>query len=305
MSSEKLKIVLGYILICILWGSTWLAIRVGLDSLTPIFSAGLRFLLASLFIFILMKLKNILLQKDSISIRIYLILGLFSFVFPFGLVYWAEQFIPSGLASVIFAVMPFFVILFSALTMKDEVITPGQIIGVSFGFFGITTIFSEGLFLDISSNLWGIVAVLVSSLIQAGIAVMMKKYGKHINPLSVNFIPLLIAGIIMIPAGLIAEDSAKLTCDYKAIFSILYLAFFGTVITFTTYYWLMKRINVVILSLSTFITPIVAVLLGWIFLSESFSSQTLLGSGLVLVGILFANFSGLKNYFRPNPLVKK
>ncbi|MDP2035986.1 MAG: DMT family transporter, partial [Ignavibacteria bacterium] len=148
MFSENIKITLAYILICLLWGSTWLAIRLGLDSLTPVFSAGLRFTLASFFVLTIMKIKKIQLQTDSLSIKLYFILGFFSFVIPFGLVYWAELFIPSGLASIIFAVMPFFVILFSVVSIKEQTILPVQVFGVILGFVGIVVIFSEDLFLD-------------------------------------------------------------------------------------------------------------------------------------------------------------
>jgi drug/metabolite transporter (DMT)-like permease len=106
------------------------------------------------------------------------------------------------------------------------------------------------------------------------------------------------AGITMAIFGMLFEDMSRLNFDSKAFISVGYLAFFGTVLTFTTYYWLMRKINIVLLSLSTFITPIIAVILGWVFLGEKFTSQILVGSSLVLVGILFANFSGLKNYLR-------
>ncbi|MBI3122951.1 MAG: EamA family transporter [Ignavibacteriales bacterium] len=299
MFSENIKITLAYILICLLWGSTWLAIRLGLDSLTPVFSAGLRFSLASLFVFAIMKIKKIQLQTDSLSMKLYFILGFFSFVIPFGLVYWAELFIPSGLASIIFAVMPFFVILFSVIAIKEQTILPVQVFGVILGFVGIVVIFSEDLFLDFSHDFWGMGAVLLSSIMQAGIAVTMKKYGRHLNPLSMNFLPLLLAGITMIAFGILYEDQSSSKFDMKAVLSVSYLAFFGTVLTFTTYYWLMKKINIVLLSISTFITPIIAVILGWAILGEKFTSQILAGSSLVLVGILFANFSALKNYIKP------
>ena len=113
MSNQSAKIFLVYALLCFIWGSTWIAIRFGLESLTPIFSAGVRFSLASVFIFILMKIKDISLQRDRESIRLYLLMGFFSFVIPFGLVYWAEQFVPSGMAAVLFAVYPFWVVIFS------------------------------------------------------------------------------------------------------------------------------------------------------------------------------------------------
>lgn len=293
---ERLKIILGYILICLLWGSTWLAIRIGLDSMTPVFSAGARFLLASVFIYFIMKFRGIRLQTDSLAIRLYLISALFAFVIPFALVYWAEQFIPSGLTSIIFAVFPFAVIIMTHLTVKDEPVSAYQIAGVVSGFLGIVVIFWENISLDFSANFWGMLAILFSSVMQAGIAVMMKKHGNHLNPLSMNFLPLLIAGISMLLFAPLIEDMNKIKIGTSSLLSIVYLALFGTVVTFTTYYWLMKRIKIVMLSISSFITPIVAVILGWLILGEKLSIRTLFGSGLVLVGILFANFGGLKNY---------
>ncbi|TSA29386.1 MAG: multidrug DMT transporter permease [Ignavibacteriales bacterium] len=298
MQTEKFKIAAGYVLICLIWGSTWLAIRLGLGSLTPLISAGLRFFLASLFVYGMMRIKNISLQTDQLSIKLYVVLSLFSFVIPFALVYWAEQYIPSGLASIVFAVMPFFVILFSIIAFKKSSVTFNQIFGSILGFSGIVIIFSENLSLDLSKQLLGIAAVLMSSFIQAGIGVTIKKYGQHLNPLSMNFPPLLSAGIILITVSILFENSSGWIFDLKAFASIIFLAFFGTLIAFTTYYWLLQRMNVVILSLSSFITPIIAVILGWLIMNENFSFQTLAGSALVLIGILFANFRGLMNYYQ-------
>ncbi|MFZ5949018.1 MAG: DMT family transporter [Stygiobacter sp.] len=298
MKSETVKIVLGYILICLIWGSTWLAIRLGLDSLTPILSAGFRFSIASILVFVFMKIQKLKLQTDPLSIKIYLILGFFSFLIPFGLVYWAEQFIPSGLASVLFSVMPFFVIIFSYIFLKEEIITVFQIIGSLLGFIGVAIIFLEKLHINFENDFWGMFAVLFSSILQAGIAIILKKYAKHLNPLSMNFVPLAIAGSSMMIIGLSFENISHIKINLNAVVSVLYLALFGTVITFSTYYWLMKKINLLFLSLSTFITPIIAVILGWIILKENFSFQALIGSILVLVGILFANFTNIKAYLK-------
>ncbi len=294
--NENVKITLGYLLICLLWGSTWLAIRIGLDYMTPIFSSAARFIVASFIIYCIMKFKGVKLQTDRNSIYMYIILSLFSFAVPFGLVYWAEQFVSSGLASIIFASLPFFVIVFTYFSFKQESIVPAQVAGVVLGFLGIVVIFSENLHLSLSTNMLGLLALLISAMIQAGIAVIVKKWGKHLNPLSMNFLPLISAGIIMLVVSFATEDLSRIHLTSKAVLSVLYLASFGTVASFTTYYWLMKRINIVILSLSSFITPIIAVILGWMILDEKLSLQTLIGSILVLVGILFANFSGLKKY---------
>ena len=291
--SNGLKIGLVYALLCFIWGSTWLAIRFGLESLTPIFSAGLRFSLASVFIFILMKIKTVSLQKDSVSIRLYLLMGFFSFVIPFGLVYWAEQFVPSGMASVLFAVYPFVVVIFSSIRMPSESIGAYKIVGTILGFSGIVVIFSDSFDLNFTDYLLGMFAVVLSGIMQAWIAVSIKKFGHHLHPLSMNFVPMVIAGICMLLIGFFFEDLSTIRFDEYAILSIIYLAFFGSVITFTSFYWLLKRVNIVILSLIAFITPIVALILGYLIYDEELSTSYFIGSAMVLGGVLWANMNNL------------
>ncbi len=297
MLNDRIKIGFGFTLICLIWGSTWLVIRIGLNSLTPIISVGIRFLLASLIILAVIKIKRIKLQTDSVSLKLYVFLGFFAFTIPYGLVYWAEQYIPSGLTSILFAIMPFSIILFTHLLIKDNVITSNQIIGVIIGFFGVVIIFSDNLKIEFSLYFLGMLAALSSALIQAFVAVIIKKHGEHLHPLSMNFLPLLLGGVIMIPAGLIFENKSSWDFSLTAVGSIIYLALFGTVVTFTIYYWLIKKMNIVILSLNAFITPVVAVILGWLILDEKLSLQVLMGSLLVFIGILFANLRQLLNYY--------
>lgn len=295
MKASPIKIILGYVLICLIWGSTWLAIRASLESLTPFISGGSRFLLASVFILILMKVRGVSLQKDKESIRLYILMGFMSFVIPFGLVYWAEQFVPSGLASVLFGVYPFFVAIFSYFRMPDEIIGKLKIIGMSLGFFGIVVIFSDSFTTDLTNLFLGMVAVALSGIMQAWIAVTLKKSGKHLNPLSMNFIPMLIAGVTGLAIGMLTEDLSYININQTAVISVIYLAFFGSLITFTVFYWLMKKINVIMLSFTAFITPIIALILGWIFYNETLTTQHLLGSILVLVGLLTANLDSFIN----------
>ena len=294
MKNEKLKILVIFSLLCLAWGSTWGVIRLGLESLTPFISVGLRFTLASILILIVMKFRNVKIQMDKIALRLYFIMGFGSFVIPFGLVYWAEQFVPSGLSAVLFAVYPFFVVLFSYLAIPSEVIGFSRIFGIVFAFTGIITIFYDGLNIDIASYIWGMFAIVLSGIMQAGNAVTLKKYGQHLDPLSMNFIPMIMAGISLVIIGVLVEDTSKLIFDSKAFFSIIYLAVFGTVLTFTSYYWLLKRVSVILLSLIAFITPILALIIGWIFFAEKLSDRVLAGSVLVLLGLLAANFSTFK-----------
>lgn len=293
MSKLGIKIALAYATICLIWGSTWIAIRYGLESLTPIFSAGVRFSLASVLIFILMKIKNIPLQTDKASVRLYLLMGFFSFVIPFGLVYWAQQFVPSGMAAVLFAVYPFWVVIFSHIRIPSDFIGFFKIFGTVLGFVGIVIIFSDSFVGDISNYLIGMFAVVLSGIMQAWIAVSIKKFGHHLHPLSMNFIPMVIAGISMLLIALFTEDLSTLKFNQNAYLSILYLAVFGSIVTFTSFYWLIKRVNLVILSLVAFITPIVALILGYFLYDEVLSTRHFVGSALVLTGIFWANLGNL------------
>ena len=298
MINERLKIVLGFILICLIWGSTWLFIKIGLDTLTPMFAVGVRFLIASAILLGIMKFKSLTLKTDTESIRLYLVLTFLSYIFPFSFVYWAEQYVPSGLTSVLFAILPFWVIFFSWILLPKEPIGVYKILGSVLGFTGIAFINWDEFSLDFGEFTMCIFLIILAAVMQGASSVFVKKVGGGHHPLSMNFIPMFLTGIILIPAGLLVEDTSKLGYSQNALISILYLASFGTVVSFGVFYWLLKRINVVILSLSTFIIPIIAVLLGWIFLNETLSSKHIIGSSFVLIGILFANFKGFVNYYK-------
>lgn len=293
MNKLPVKIFLAYSALCFIWGSTWIAIRYGLESLTPIFSAGVRFSFASFFIFILMRIKSIPLQTDKIAIRLYLLMGFFSFVIPFGLVYWAQQFVPSGMAAVLFAVYPFWVVIFSYIRIPGDYIGFFKIFGTILGFAGIVIIFSDSFAGDISNYLIGMFAVVLSGIMQAWIAVSIKKYGHHLHPLSMNFIPMVIAGISMLIIAFFTEDLSTLKFNQNAFLSIFYLSFFGSVVTFTSFYWLIKRVNLVILSLVAFITPVVALVLGYFIYNEVLTTKHFIGATLVLTGVLWANLGNL------------
>ena len=297
MKSEKVRIVLGYILICLIWGSTWLAIKISVDSFPPMGAAGLRFVSAAILFYIYIKLRKIEIRKDAFAIKIYLILGFFSFVIPFACQYWAEQYIPTGLTSIVFGVLPFFVVLISPILLPKTRIGIYEWIGIIIGFIGLVIIFSENLEINLQNDFLGMLAIVISAMVAAFISVYMKKHGGGLDSVGLNFIPVAIAGPSFIIISLITEKNSVWNFNLNGVLAFLFLALFGTVIAFSIYYWLMKRISVFLISLTTFITPIVAIILGCVVLAEAFTLRDLLGSSLVLIGILFANFKDLINYF--------
>ncbi|MFA6540868.1 MAG: EamA family transporter [Bacteroidota bacterium] len=288
--SERTKVFLAYLAICTIWGSTWLVIKIGLEYIPPLISAGMRFAVAAVVLWGIIKYRAIDIPLHKEAKEFYLLVALTSFAVPFALVYWGEQKISSGLTSILFAVYPFCVALFSAFILRQERLTIPKIGGIVFGFGGIVTIFGSDVQFGASTEtLLGMGAIVLSAISQAFSAVMIKKRGREISPFVVTFAPMFLSAIFLLAAGGLTEDLAAVHLNAVSISSILFLAVFGSVTTFVSYFWLIKRVQVVFLSLTSFVTPIIAVVLGIIILNEKVSPQLFAGSGLVLLGILIAN----------------
>lgn len=297
--SERLKVILAYIAICTIWGSTWLVIKVGLETMTPLLSAGLRFAVAGVVLFGIIRVRNIGIPWNKKTAAFFFTVSLTSFSIPFALVYWGEQHVSSGLTSILFAVFPFCVAIMSFLMLPNEKLTLAKIAGIILGFTGVVVIFSNDVrFGTGTEQVLGMAAIVLSALIQAFSAVLIKKHAHDLSPFVVSFIPMSFAGIFLTLGGLLFENLSVVQFTSTAIFSILFLAVFGSVTTFVSYFWLLKRVEVVLLSLTSFITPIIAVFLGVIILDESVSSHLLLGSSLVLSGILAANSTDVRTFLR-------
>lgn len=288
MKSEKLLIAGGFVVICSIWGSTWLGIKIGLDSIPPFFGVAIRFSVALVILAVIVAVRKLRIPLDRASVGVYLTLGFLSFSFPYALVYWGEQYVSSGLASILFTTYPFLVAGFSHLILPDERLTLAKVGGIVLGFAGVAVIFWSDIGSGPSSTL-GMAAILVSSALQALSLVIVKKRGHHLDAIPMNFGGMAIGVVIMYLIAFSLEHASAIRFDEKGIGSILYLGSFGSVATFVTYYWLLKRVEAVFLSLSAFITPIISVLLGALVLDEALSPHVFAGAVLVLAGILVAN----------------
>jgi drug/metabolite transporter (DMT)-like permease len=286
--------VLLFLLICGIWGSTWLWIKVGLQELPVLLSLSLRFLTASVVLLIILRLFDIQVPMNEKQIYLYLYLTFFSFLFPFSLVYWAEVTIPSNLASILFSTMPFFVAIFARLFLNEE-LNLFQKIGLVLGFIGVVLIFKiDTGRVDLAQNkrfFVSMLAVILSAMLNASVLVMVKKYGSSIHPLAINFIPLTLSGLLLLLASSIIENWSDAKFGIKGVGSVIYLGIFGSIVTFGIYYWLLKKVPAVIMSLTAFLTPVFAVLIGVFIGNEPITLNILLGAVLVLTGMLFVNLS--------------
>ncbi|MBI5214327.1 MAG: DMT family transporter [Ignavibacteriae bacterium] len=295
--TEKYLIIAGYTLVSIIWGSTWLGIKIGLESVPPFFGVALRFTVAFAILTVIFLFQKQRLPLTKNDIFLYLQLGVCSYSLPFALVYWGEQYIPSSLASILFAFYPFVVVLFSHFILHGEEINVYKILGITSGFIGLFLIF--GTDFDISNaNSHGMFAIICSVILQGLSLVLVKRHGKHISPVAMNVGGMLVGLPIMFTIAFASESFSAIRFDTKGILSILYLGTFGTVVTFVIYYWLLKRMQALFLSFISFITPILAVIFGKFVLDETLSPHIFSGAVLVLGGIVIANGKDIVNFFK-------
>ena len=286
MKSERMLIALGFVLISVIWGSTWLAIKIGLESVPPFYGVALRFSAAIIILYLYQQMRGQAFPRDSASIKAYIVVAVLSFSFPFALVYWGEQYIPSGLASILFAGYPFVVALGSHFFLADERLNVFKVCGITLGFCGIVYIFWNDLAIRSGG---GMGAILLSTLMQGTSLIIVKRVAKHLSAASLSLGGMMFGIVILYGLALTFEDFSDVHLDAKGLGSILYLGSFGTVVTFLTFYWLLKKVQAVYLSLVSLVTPVLAVILGAIWLDERLEPHVYGGAVVVLIGILIAN----------------
>lgn len=296
--ASKAQIVGGLVIVCLIWGSTWLAIKEGLTSVPPFLSAGVRFILASILLRLVMVQQGERIPMNRTYGRLVLETGLLTYTVPFALMYWGQRLIPSGLSSVLFATYPFFVALAARFRVPDERLPFMRVIGILLGFVGVVAIFSGELNVAHGYSLVGMSCIVIGAALQAWALVSVRLKGQDLHPATLTFGGMVIGAAVLSVSSLLIEDYSSLVIDQRAVVSILYLAAFGSVTTFVTYFWLVKHVNPVLLSLTAFVTPFIAVSLGAVVLDEYLGTRVLLGGLLVLAGVLFANIPGIRSMMR-------
>jgi drug/metabolite transporter (DMT)-like permease len=274
--------------LCFVWGSTWLAIKVGLGSLPPLTFAGLRFIAAFGLLLALALARRIEFPRDGESWRVMLFLGLTQIAFPYAFTFWGEQYMTAGLTALLFATGPFFVVVFAHFIIPGERVTAWKLIGMLVSFIGVTIIFSQELMLS-ANSFWGGVAVIASSGSAACANVVGKKYSLSINSTANVVVQMGIGALLLTAAGVALERGAPMNFGQTSVFAVLYLAVVGSAFGFIALYWLFTRMEVTKTSLFAFITPIVAVLLGWVLLGERVDPNVAVGGSLILVGVVLVN----------------
>jgi drug/metabolite transporter (DMT)-like permease len=275
-----------WLILCGIWGSTWLFIKIGLRDLPPFTFAGIRFVLAAAILGSLVLIRRARWPRKRSEWYLIVVSGLLQFSLNYGLVFWGEQHISSGLAAVLQSTFPLFGLVVAHFYLPSERITTLKVVGVLLGILGVVVIFSDQLSIAGSMALLGSVALVLSAVFGSYSNVLVKAYGGKIDPqilaasqMVFGFVPLLAAGF--------ATEGNPLRFNWTpmAIISLAYLVVVGTVLAFGLYYWLVRRMDVTNTMLIALVTPVVAVILGMMVLHEQLNWRMVAGSACIILGL--------------------
>lgn len=289
-SSSPLLAHLALAAVCIIWGTTYLGLRIGVTQFPPFLFSLLRFLIAGPLLLGFMLTLGKARLPDRATLVNQAIAGFFMVTLGITVVGWAEVYISSGLAAIICSCMPIWTMLINVLVTKDE--QPNWIIltGLAAGITGIVMIFGEHL-TELSDNNYtaGIVVTFLANLSWAIGSVWMKKKNTAGNPFLNAGLQMTFGMLFIIPLTLIFDDYSGITWTPSLIYALLYMALIGSVAAYACYAYAIKHLPMTLVSLYAYINPIVAVVLGWLILDEKLNLRMAIAIAITLVGIYVVN----------------
>jgi drug/metabolite transporter (DMT)-like permease len=287
----------AFALLTVIWGTTWAMIRVGLVGIPPFTGVALRFAIAAAILFALSPVLGVKYGRTVWEKRLWIINAICTFCISYGVVYWAEQWIPSWLASVLFATFPLFVAIMAHFALAEERLSLLSVAGIVIGFGGVAVIFSEDFEAKFAAEfarpdgpgvLLAASVMLVSPFVCAIAEVAIKKWGQGAHPVSLTAVPMAITAVVMGTVAALAERERDLVFDIPSVSALLYLAILGSAVTFSLLYWLLIHMSATGVSLMAYLIPVVAVVTGTVFLDEPLTLRILAGAALVIGGVALA-----------------
>lgn len=274
------------VLLCLIWGSTWWAIRICLHDQPPLTSAALRFLVAGAAMAALATRWRKADSLPSPPTWLWLVTGATCFAGSYGLLYVAERTVPSGVAAVLWAVFPL-LMAGNGVLFLGERLRAVQWLGFLVSFGGVVIVFAS----DLGGSdpaavpLVDAVLVLASPVVSAIGTTLVKRFGKGTSSLRLNRNGMLFGGVLLAIAAFASERDATLHWSPAGIAATAYLALCGTALTFGVYFWLLQRVPATRLSLISYVTPVLAMLLGTA-VGDGHADQALwLGTAAVIAGV--------------------
>ena len=277
------------LLLGIIWGSSFLFIKIGIEDLAPAMLVAERLGLAALLMPGILRARGLRMPRNGRVVRDFFVTGIVGVALPFFLITWGEQHIPSGMAAIINATTPLFVVLLSFIVMREERLVGLKLLGVVFGFGGVLIAVGLARLDSASGSLQGYIASLSAALCYA----ISGLYSRHAFRGMPALLPatgqITCAALIVVPIAFGIYGLPRELPTPRTIGALLMLAVFCTTLAYVLNFWLLERLGAARSSMVSYLLPPIALAYGALFLGEAITLDALVGLLFVLVGIMLAN----------------
>ena len=287
---NRAAVVFSFLSIYLIWGSTYLAIRYAVETIPPLYTAGIRHFTAGTILLLWCLARR--LRPTWAQIRASIVIGTFFFLIGHGTLHWAEQKVPSGLASLLVASEPLWVFLLSAIAARQWRLNGPLLAGIVLGFGGVGLLMGRSALASGPGIFLGSLAVLLGAFSWAVGVIYSRRSHLSGHPLLLSALSLLAGSLQLLLVGTLTREYHGFSLASVSLRSWLvlgYLIVFGSVVTFTAYNWLLEHYSPTLVATHTYINPIVAVLLGWLVAGEAVTLNVLLSTALVIGAVMLVD----------------
>ena len=273
----------------IAWGSSYLFIKIGVETLTPFTLVAGRLAIGAAVLAIVLKATGAVMPRHRAPYWHLFVVGLLGIVIPFFLITWGEQSIDSGLAAILNGTVPLFVIVLAAMVLADEPITVNRLVGLLIGFAGVVLITSPSLGEGAGGTLPGELALIGASISYAATGVYARRFVKDVDPLPSAFLEVGYAFVVTLVLAFVFERPLATEVQASTVLSVAWLGLIGSGLAFMAFFFLLGRWGATRTSSVAYLLPVVGIILGVLVRGEEAGLPVLAGMALIIGGVALAN----------------
>lgn len=285
MLSENAKAVIAWLNVCVIWGTTYLVIRIGVGHLPPMLFAGIRWVIAGVVFICALRWqgKSLPNGKDTVHLAV---VGLALIGFGNGLVVFSEQWIPSGLAALLITTVPFFMVGLESLLPRGPKLNATILAGLTMGLVGAFLIFGEDIrYLADPDHLKGVLGLLGAVIFWSAGSIYSKYVKLDVHPLMGASVEMLIAGLVLSAVGISIGELPRLNFEMTGLLCLAYLVIIGSLVGYTSYIYTIAKLPLSLVSTYAYINPVIALFLGWLILDEKLNLQIAIAAAVIIAGV--------------------
>jgi drug/metabolite transporter (DMT)-like permease len=285
MPTENTKAIIAWLNVCVIWGTTYLVIRIGVGHMPPMLFAGIRWAIAGVIFITVLKWQGKSLPKAKELVHL-AVVGLALIGLGNGLVVFAEQWVASGLAALLITTVPFFMVGMESFLPKGPRLNTTILTGLIMGLIGGFLIFGEDIkYLADPNNLVGVLGLL-GAVFFWSIGSLYSKYVKvDVHPLMGASVQMLIAGIVLSGVGILIGELPRLNFEIIGLLSLAYLIIVGSLVGYCSYIYAIAKLPLSLISTYAYINPVIALFLGWVILDEKLNFQIAIAAAVIIAGV--------------------